>query len=144
MLASQISVFVRSYIVETENEVKNEVGNQKVHLSGDVPMSIFVLICILLRMSLSREFHSDVMCRANIVAYLLWLPRHPLSSLVSVVSSPAFRRGRMILSVSPSSTRMFSRSVPCIFTDNRFPDLRSSANVQSNDGCGRMRDFNSA
>jgi len=36
MLASQISVFVRSYIVETENEVKNEVGNQKVHSSGDI------------------------------------------------------------------------------------------------------------
>lgn len=77
--------------------------------------------------SLVWNFHSSY-CAYQFwtVAYLLWLPHHPLSSLVFPVSNPAFRRGRTIFSASPSSMRMFSRSVPRISTDDRPPSPGSA------------------
>lgn len=127
MLASQISAFICSYIVETENEVKNEDGNQRIRF-GNMPMSMLMLYQSVLIRCLWLEIFTAVLCACQCwtVAYLLWLPHHPLSSLVSPVSNPAFRQGRTIFSASPSSMRMFSQSVPCISIDDRPPSLGSA------------------
>ena len=127
MLVSQLSVFIHFYIAETKNEVKIEIDNQRATFQRYV--DVYINLYYLNVFGLSFSQLDIYVCQCCYVLTVITIPSPVFPRLCSV-SNPVFRRGRMILSVSPSSMRMFSQSVlQHLHRRSVCSDLRFSASV---------------